>query len=90
MKALSFVDVNQKQLVDKDKPQIQNSTDAVIRLVKTTICGTDLHILAGHVPEVPKGSSTSRLQKTHLLNFSMTVQKKTIISWIISVLKWMI
>ncbi|PRY82276.1 zinc-dependent alcohol dehydrogenase family protein [Alkalibacterium olivapovliticus] len=57
MKALSFVDVNQKQLVDKDKPQIQNSTDAVIRLVKTTICGTDLHILAGHVPEVPKGST---------------------------------
>lgn len=57
MKALSFIDVNQKQLVDKDKPQIQNSTDAVIRLVKTTICGTDLHILAGHVPEVPKGST---------------------------------
>lgn len=57
MKALSFIDVNQKQLVEKDKPEVQNSTDAVIRLVKTTICGTDLHILAGHVPEVPKGST---------------------------------
>lgn len=57
MKALSFIGVDQKEIVDKDKPEIQKSTDAVIRLVKTTICGTDLHILAGHVPEVPKGST---------------------------------
>lgn len=57
MKALSFIDVNQKELVDKDRPEVQKSTDAVVRLLKTTICGTDLHILAGHVPEVPKGST---------------------------------
>lgn len=57
MKALSFIGVDQKEIVDKDKPEIQKSTDAVIRLVKTTICGTDLHILAGHVPEVPRGST---------------------------------
>ncbi|MCC5893900.1 MAG: zinc-dependent alcohol dehydrogenase family protein [Alkalibacterium sp.] len=57
MKALSFIDVNQKQLMEKDKPEVQKSTDAVIKLVKSTICGTDLHILAGHVPEVPKGST---------------------------------
>jgi len=29
---------------------IQNPTDAIVRVVKTAICGTDLHILKGDVP----------------------------------------
>lgn len=55
MKALSFKGVNQKEVVEKDMPKVDKSTDAVVKLVKTTICGTDLHILAGHTPEVPEG-----------------------------------
>ncbi|WP_423190389.1 zinc-dependent alcohol dehydrogenase family protein [Alkalibacterium sp. f15] len=55
MKALSFVGINQKEVLDKEKPTVQKSTDAVVKLVKTTICGTDLHIMAGHTPEVPEG-----------------------------------
>lgn len=55
MKALSFVGVDKKEVVEKEKPGVKKSTDAVVKLVKSTICGTDLHILAGHVPEVPKG-----------------------------------
>ena len=31
-------------------PSIQNAGDAIVRLAKTTICGTDLHILKGDVP----------------------------------------
>lgn len=55
MKALSFKGVDKKEVVDKEKPEVEKSTDAVVKLVKSTICGTDLHILAGHVPEVPEG-----------------------------------
>ncbi|RFB13629.1 alcohol dehydrogenase [Bacillus sp. HNG] len=55
MRAVSFLGLNQKELVEKDKPQLQKSTDAIVKLLKTTICGTDLHILAGHTPEVPNG-----------------------------------
>ncbi|MFO8070222.1 MAG: zinc-dependent alcohol dehydrogenase family protein [Alkalibacterium sp.] len=55
MKALSFVGIDKKDVVEKEKPKIEKSTDAVVKLVKTTICGTDLHILAGHTPEVPEG-----------------------------------
>jgi len=55
MKALSFVGVNQKEVLEKEKPKVDKSTDAVVKLVKTTICGTDLHIMAGHTPEVPEG-----------------------------------
>ncbi len=37
-------------------PQIREETDAVIRVDTTTICGTDLHILKGDVPEVTPGT----------------------------------
>src|SRR5450631_1220733 len=39
----------------KPKPRIENSTDAIVRVDKTTICGTDLHILKGDVPAVTDG-----------------------------------
>jgi alcohol dehydrogenase len=39
----------------KPKPVILQATDAVVRVTKTTICGTDLHILKGDVPEVTYG-----------------------------------
>jgi alcohol dehydrogenase len=37
------------------KPQITADTDAIVRVEATTICGTDLHILKGDVPEVTDG-----------------------------------
>jgi alcohol dehydrogenase len=37
------------------KPTILQPSDAVVRITKTTICGTDLHILKGDVPEVTDG-----------------------------------
>jgi len=36
-------------------PKIAAPTDAVVKVVKTTICGTDLHILKGDVPTVTPG-----------------------------------
>ncbi|ARF53406.1 alcohol dehydrogenase catalytic domain-containing protein [Streptomyces gilvosporeus] len=37
-------------------PVIQEPTDAVVRVGTTTICGSDLHILAGELPEVKPGT----------------------------------
>lgn len=37
------------------KPMISKPTDAIVKITKTTICGTDLHILKGDVPAVTKG-----------------------------------
>lgn len=37
-------------------PRLREGTDALIRVLKTTICGTDLHILAGNVGDVPLGT----------------------------------
>lgn len=44
-------------MIDKEKPFITESTDAIIRMVKTTICGTYLHIIKGDTPEVPSNTT---------------------------------
>lgn len=40
---------------DRPKPQIQAPGDAIVKMVKTTICGTDLHILKGDVATCAPG-----------------------------------
>ena len=49
MKALVYRAKNQKALEERPKPEIIAPTDAIVRVTKTTICGTDLHILKGDV-----------------------------------------
>ena len=36
--------------------RIEQPTDAIVRIDTSTICGTDLHILKGDVPEVKPGT----------------------------------
>ncbi len=55
MKALVYHGPNQKAWEEKPKPAIQKPTDAIVKVLKTTICGTDLHIMKGDVPEVTDG-----------------------------------
>lgn len=55
MKALVFNGPGQKDWVEKAKPGIEKPTDVIVRITKTTICGTDLHILKGDVPAVTPG-----------------------------------
>ncbi len=45
----------QKSLDERPKPTVQAPTDAIVRITKTTICGTDLHILKGDVPTCEPG-----------------------------------
>ncbi|MDC9594538.1 zinc-dependent alcohol dehydrogenase family protein [Xenorhabdus sp. IM139775] len=55
MKALIYHGAGKKRWEEKVPPQLIEPTDAIVRIVKTTICGTDLHILKGDVPTVEKG-----------------------------------
>lgn len=50
-----YVRVGNKALQDHLKPKITEPTDAIIKITKTTICGTDLHILKGDVPSCQPG-----------------------------------
>lgn len=55
MKALVYHGPGRRSWEEKAKPTIQKPTDAIVRVEKTTICGTDLHILKGDVPAVTDG-----------------------------------
>jgi alcohol dehydrogenase len=56
MQALVYKGPGQKSVEDRPKPAIQQATDAIIKITKTTICGTDLHILKGDVPTCKPGT----------------------------------
>jgi alcohol dehydrogenase len=55
MKALVYRGPGQKALEDCPMPKISAATDALGRITRTTICGTDLHILKGDVPSCTPG-----------------------------------
>jgi len=55
MKALVYKGPGEKTWESVPIPKISKPTDAIIKIVKTTICGTDLHILKGDVPAVTSG-----------------------------------
>lgn len=55
MKAFVYGGVGKKSLEDRPKPELQNPGDAIVKMVKTTICGTDLHILKGDVATCAPG-----------------------------------
>lgn len=55
MKALVYHGPGQKSLDERSKPVLQAPTDAIVRITRTTICGTDLHILKGDVSTCAPG-----------------------------------
>ena len=55
MKALVYLGPGKKALQDQPVPRIAAPTDAIVKVRKTTICGTDLHILKGDVPTCVPG-----------------------------------
>jgi alcohol dehydrogenase len=55
MKALAYGGPGKKAVEDRPKPQIKAPGDAIVKITKTTICGTDLHILKGDVPTCAPG-----------------------------------
>jgi alcohol dehydrogenase len=55
MKALVYGGTGTRSWTDVPDPAIKDPEDAIVRVDAVTICGTDLHILKGDVPEVDRG-----------------------------------
>ena len=55
MKALVYHGPGNKALEDRPKPELKAPGDAIVKITKTTICGTDLHILKGDVATCAPG-----------------------------------
>ena len=55
MQALVYHGPGHKAWEEVPEPEITDDGDVIVRVDATTICGSDLHILAGDVPEVRPG-----------------------------------
>lgn len=55
MKALVYQGPGRRAWLERPVPELSAPGDAVVKISTTTICGTDLHILKGDVPEVAAG-----------------------------------
>ena len=55
MKAFTYRGPGKNALEERPKPELIAPGDAIVRMTKTTICGTDLHILKGDVPTCEPG-----------------------------------
>jgi alcohol dehydrogenase len=56
MKALVYRSVGDVRLEERPVPKISQPTDAIVKLTKSTICGTDLHIKQGDVATCKTGT----------------------------------
>jgi alcohol dehydrogenase len=55
MRALVYHGPGNKAWEEVPRPVILDTTDAIVRVDAVTICGSDLHILKGDLPEVTEG-----------------------------------
>ena len=55
MKALQWEGVNKLAVNDVPEPEIRNGADVILKVRRTTTCGSDLHLLGGYIPFMEKG-----------------------------------
>ena len=55
MKATCWMGRNTVEVRDVPDPTILNDRDAIVRVTSTAICGSDLHLYDGYVPEMKRG-----------------------------------
>jgi alcohol dehydrogenase len=56
MRAVVYHGPGDRRFEKVPDPKIEAPTDAIVRITSATICGTDLHILKGDVPEMKPGT----------------------------------
>jgi threonine dehydrogenase-like Zn-dependent dehydrogenase len=56
MKALVFKNIGDIRVEDVADPKIEKPTDAIVRLTASAICGTDLHMVRGTMPDMVPGT----------------------------------
>lgn len=56
MKALTYHGFHDVRVEEVKQPDLKKPTDALIRVTRTAICGSDLHLIHNLIPGLPKGS----------------------------------
>ncbi|HLM61073.1 MAG TPA: zinc-dependent alcohol dehydrogenase, partial [Pyrinomonadaceae bacterium] len=55
MKAVCWMAKHKVEVLDVPDPQILNERDAIIKITKTAICGSDLHLYNAYIPSMMQG-----------------------------------
>ena len=55
MKALCWMGTSKVEVHNVDDPTILNPHDAIIKITRTAICGSDLHLYDGFIPTMEEG-----------------------------------
>src|SRR5579871_2316938 len=55
MRATSYQGPGRLRVVDKPEPRIEHPNDAVLRVTRAAICGSDLHLFHGLIPDTRVG-----------------------------------
>ena len=55
MKALCWIGKSKVEIQTVDDPRILNPHDAIIKVTRTAICGSDLHLFNGFIPTMEEG-----------------------------------
>lgn len=54
MKAVTFQGVKDVKVKDVKEPELEKDDDIIVRVTSTAICGSDLHLIHGMVPNMPE------------------------------------
>ena len=55
MKAIVYNGKKNVDVENVEDPKIEKSDDIIIKVTSTAICGSDLHLIHGMIPNMPKG-----------------------------------
>ncbi|MDO4536521.1 MAG: zinc-dependent alcohol dehydrogenase [Clostridium perfringens] len=55
MKAIVYNGVKNVDVENVEDPKIEKADDIIVKVTSTAICGSDLHLIHGMVPNMPKG-----------------------------------
>ncbi|MFZ5352277.1 MAG: zinc-dependent alcohol dehydrogenase [Bacillota bacterium] len=55
MKAITYQGIKDVKVKQVKDPTIEKSDDIIVKITSTAICGSDLHLIHGMVPNMPKG-----------------------------------
>lgn len=56
MKAVTYLGPNRVKVTEQPEPAIEHPNDVVVRVTRTAICGSDLHLYHGLVPDTRVGT----------------------------------
>ena len=74
MKAVCWMGKEDIQVLDVPDPKIINPRDVVLRITRTAICGSDLHLYHGLVPDTRVGTTFGHEFVGEVVELGSTVQ----------------